>query len=77
MGYFIGKAKFAAPKKDKIRLNLTGLLAATVFHGAYDFFLFINFIPGISMGAFISLFIGIIMARKAIKKHQARSQFKH
>ena len=77
MGYYMGKAKFAATKKDEIKLNLTGLFAATAFHGTYDFFLFINFIPGISIGAFVSLIIGVVMARKAIKKHQARSQFKH
>ena len=77
MGYFMGKSKFAKSKKDKIRLNLTGLLAATTFHGAYDFFLFINFIPGISIGALISLIIGVIVSRKAIKKHQARSKFIH
>lgn len=73
MGYFMGKAKFS---NNKIALNLTGLLLATLFHGAYDFFLFINFIPGISIGAFISLFVGIVLSRKAIKKHQNNSVFK-
>jgi hypothetical protein len=73
----MGKAKFAKTKKDKIRLNLTGLIAATLFHGIYDFFLFINFIPGISIGAFLSLAIGIFLSRKAIKKHQEVSRFKH
>ena len=77
MGYFMGKAKFAATKKEKIKLNLTGLFAATIFHGAYDFFLFINFIPLISIGAFVSLVIGIVFSNKAIKKHQASSKFKH
>ena len=77
MGYYMGKAKFAPTKKEKIKLNLTGLFAATLFHGAYDFFLFINFIPGISIGAFISLTIGLLLSRKAMKKHQASSQFKH
>ncbi|TMM29451.1 PrsW family intramembrane metalloprotease [Polaribacter aestuariivivens] len=73
MGYFMGKAKFS---ENRIVLNLTGLLLATIFHGAYDFFLFINFIPGISIGAFISLIIGIVLSRKAIKKHQNSSNFK-
>ena len=77
MGYFMGKAKFTATKKEKIKLNLTGLFAATIFHGAYDFFLFINFIPLISIGAFVSLVIGIVFSNKAIKKHQASSKFKH
>ncbi len=73
MGYFMGKAKFS---KNKMSLNLVGLLLATIFHGAYDFFLFINFIPGISTGAFASLIIGLFLSRKAISKHQNSSSFK-
>ncbi|QOD62240.1 PrsW family intramembrane metalloprotease [Polaribacter haliotis] len=73
MGYFMGKAKFS---KNRISLNLLGLFFATLFHGAYDFFLFINFIPGISIGAFVSLIIGIVLSRKAIKRHQNSSVFK-
>lgn len=73
MGYYMGKAKFS---KNKVSLNLTGLLLAVLFHGAYDFFLFIDFVPGIWTGAFISLAIGIFLSRNAIKKHQERSQFK-
>ena len=73
MGYFMGKAKFS---KSRIKLNFYGLALAVLFHGAYDFFLFIDFIPGIWIGAFISLIIGIVLSRKAIKKHQERSQFK-
>ena len=73
MGYFMGKAKFS---NNRIKLNLIGLLLAVLFHGAYDFFLFINFIPGISIGAFISLIVGIILSKKAIKLHQDNSNFK-
>lgn len=73
MGYYMGKAKFS---NNRLVLNLAGLLLATIFHGAYDFFLFINFIPGISTGAFVSLVIGIVLSRKAIKKHQDDSHFK-
>ncbi|AJR03949.1 PrsW family intramembrane metalloprotease [Siansivirga zeaxanthinifaciens] len=73
MGYFVGKAKFS---KNRVVLNITGLLLAILFHGAYDFFLFINFIPGISTGAFVSLFISILLSRKAIKKHQDNSNFR-
>ncbi len=73
MGYFMGKAKFS---NKRISLNLLGLLLATIFHGAYDFFLFINFIPGISIGAFVSLIIGIVLSKKAIKRHQNSSNFK-
>lgn len=73
MGYFMGKAKFSG---NRIYYNFLGLFMATLFHGAYDFFLFINFIPGIAIGAFVSLIIGIILSRKAIKKHQESSFFK-
>lgn len=73
MGYFMGRAKFA---KNRIANNLIGLLLAILFHGAYDFFLFIDFIPGIWIGAFISLIIGIILSHFAIKAHQRNSHFK-
>tara|TARA_R110000787_G_scaffold192886_4_gene304382 strand:+ start:9501 stop:10172 length:672 start_codon:yes stop_codon:yes gene_type:complete len=73
MGYFMGKAKFS---NNKFLLNLTGLFVATVFHGAYDFFLFLDYIPGIAIGAFVSLIIGLLLSRKAIKKHQENSIFK-
>jgi len=72
MGYFMGKAKFA----NRVQYNLMGLFLAVLFHGAYDFFLFINFIPGISIGAFVSLIIAIVLSHKAIKLHQENSIFK-
>jgi RsiW-degrading membrane proteinase PrsW (M82 family) len=72
MGYFMGKAKFS---NNKVLLNFTGLFLAIIFHGAYDFFLFIDFIPGVWIGAFISLFIGLYLSRKAIQKHQEASRF--
>lgn len=73
MGYFMGIAKFS---NKKWAYNLTGFLVATTLHGAYDFFLFLDFIPGIWIGAFVSLFIGVLLSRKAIKAHQQNSNFK-
>jgi len=73
MGYYMGKAKFS---NNRFKWNLIGLALAILFHGAYDFFLFINFIPGISIGAFISLILGVILSKKAIKAHQEGSFFK-
>jgi RsiW-degrading membrane proteinase PrsW (M82 family) len=73
MGYYMGKAKFS---NNRLILNITGLGLAVLFHGAYDFFLFIGFIPGISIGAFISLIIAILLSKRAIKKHQDDSFFK-
>lgn len=73
MGYYMGKAKFS---KNKFKWNLIGLFTAVLFHGAYDFFLFIGFIPGISIGAFVSLIVGVILSKRAIKAHQEISHFK-
>jgi RsiW-degrading membrane proteinase PrsW (M82 family) len=73
MGYFMGKAKFS---NHRFKLNMAGLGLAVLFHGAYDFFLFINFIPGISIGAFIALIIALFLSKKAIKVHQKNSYFK-
>jgi RsiW-degrading membrane proteinase PrsW (M82 family) len=73
MGYFMGKAKFS---KNKTALNFVGLLLAVIFHGAYDFFLFIPFVPGIWIGAFVSLIVGVFLSRKAIRIHQKNSYFK-
>jgi RsiW-degrading membrane proteinase PrsW (M82 family) len=73
MGYYMGKAKFS---KNPIKWNLIGLSLAVLFHGTYDFFLLIGFIPGISIGAFISLIVGIILSKRAIKAHQEISHFK-
>jgi RsiW-degrading membrane proteinase PrsW (M82 family) len=73
MGYYMGKAKFST---NRVQLNLIGLLLAIAFHGAYDFFLFIDFIPGVWVGAFVSLALGIVLSRSAIKTHQKNSHFK-
>ena len=73
MGYFMGKAKFSS---RRWQLNLLGLSLAVLFHGAYDFFLFIDFVPGIWIGAFVSLVVGIVLSLNAISRHQKRSFFR-
>ncbi|WP_298509487.1 PrsW family glutamic-type intramembrane protease [uncultured Kordia sp.] len=73
MGYYMGKAKFS---RKRIKFNLIGLGLATVFHGTYDFFLFIRYIPGVVTGAFMSLAVGILLSQKAIRIHQRNSHFR-
>jgi hypothetical protein len=53
------------------------LAVATLFHGVYDYFLFISFVPGIWIGSFLSLVIAFILSRKAILVHQHASPFKN
>ncbi len=66
MGYFLGKAKFTHRKE--FYFSLIALLAPTLFHGAYDYFWFISFVPGIWIVCFI-------LARLAIRLHQQASPF--
>ncbi|MBS1680756.1 MAG: PrsW family intramembrane metalloprotease [Bacteroidetes bacterium] len=72
MGYFLGIAKC---ETNKAHYGWYGLLAATLFHGAYDYFWFISYIPGIWVGAIASLLIGIFFSRKAMRMHQEASPF--
>ena len=72
MGYFLGKAKFEH-KKGHYAIYALGV--ATLFHGAYDYFWFIAYVPGIWIGAVISLIIGIVLSRRAIHIHQQASPF--
>jgi len=72
MGYYLGKAKFEH-KKGFYAFHALG--AATLFHGAYDYCLFISFVPGIVLGALASLMAGIWLSRKAIRIHQFASPF--
>ena len=76
MGYFMGKARFSAQKQRF--LLFFGVFWATVFHGSYDFFLFLqeshttetdNASLLLFLGAMVSLVTGIILSKKAIKEH--------
>jgi len=73
MGYYLGKAKF---EHKKSYYAIHALAVATLFHGAYDYFLFISFVPGIWVGAVFSLALGIALSRKAIQIHQDASPFR-
>lgn len=82
MGYFAGKAKFAAPGK-RSRLLLTGLLWATFAHGCYDFFLFLGQSPEVAanvsqllliLGAVVSLIISLILSLRHLSTHRLLSQ---
>ena len=73
MGYFLGKAKF---EYKKSYYAIYALAVATLFHGTYDYFLFISFVPGLWIGAVLSLILGIWLSRKAMKIHQLASPFR-
>ena len=81
MGYFMGKAKFSTHKKSN--LMIAGIVWAVLFHGSYDYFLFLQdadmivkptFTLLLFLGAIASLVIGLILSNKAIKSHLALSK---
>jgi RsiW-degrading membrane proteinase PrsW (M82 family) len=85
MGYFVGKAKLNP--QNSIPLMLTGLAGAILFHGTYDFFLFIKGYAFVGEnlsetllfgGAMVSFIIGLILSRKLILKDKrfSRAMFK-
>ncbi len=78
MGYYLGLSKFV---HHKSHYGWYGLGIATLFHGAYDYFWFIAQVSGvwagIWIGALVSLVIGIMLSRKAIKIHQEASPFQY
>ena len=78
MGYPAGKAKSDRP--HAFWLMLQGLLVAVLFHGSFDFFLFLQqkreatkyFSTGIlSFGTFASFYIAVRLAMRAIRKHRS------
>ncbi len=77
MGFFLGKAKFSPTRK--VYYMLAGLATATFFHGAYDYFWFIAEVKdiwvGTWMGAIVSLIVGLLLSRQAIRIHQGASPF--
>lgn len=73
MGYFLGKAKFTHRKE--VYYSIVALVVATAFHGAYDYFWFIAFVPGLWVGAIISLIVALVLSKKAIRLHQQSSPF--
>lgn len=73
MGYFLGIAKFT--HRRELYYAFIALLVATLFHGAYDYFWFINYVPGVWVGAIVSLIVGVVLSKKAIRLHQSISPF--
>lgn len=74
MGYFLGIAKFT--HSHQLLYSFAGLLVATIFHGVYDYFLFISFVPGMWIGSLVLLVVAFILSSKAIHIHTHNSPFK-
>lgn len=73
MGYYLGKAK--SGKRPKFLFIALSILVPILFHTLYDYFLFIDFVPGIWIGGMVTLIIAIFIAKKAIVEHLNASPF--
>ncbi|MBC8111071.1 MAG: PrsW family intramembrane metalloprotease [Verrucomicrobia bacterium] len=73
MGYFVGLAKFR--RTHTRRLVFVGLMAAIIFHTAYDFFLFLKNQSFLVLGAFVSLVVAVFLSLHAMRLHQKNSPF--
>ena len=65
MGFFIGEAKVF--KSSSGLFNFLGLFFASFAHGYYDYFLFLDFFPGLWIQPMIFLVIVIITTHFAFK----------
>jgi RsiW-degrading membrane proteinase PrsW (M82 family) len=81
MGYPVGRAKFEHHRK--VALLLKGLGMAVLFHGSFDFFLFLQqsreatkyLSTGVlSFGAFATFYIAVRLAMRALRLHQRRQE---
>lgn len=68
MGYFIGLAKFKA--KGKLGYLFLAILLPVIFHGTFDFFLFIGSGSLLALGAIAAFIVALFLSFKAIKKKQ-------
>jgi RsiW-degrading membrane proteinase PrsW (M82 family) len=81
MGYHVGLAKFDPP--HAIQHIVKGLLLAIFFHGAFDFFLFLQNSSQVKQyvsnglllsGALVAWYIAIRMSVKSIRLHEELSR---
>lgn len=81
MGYPVGRAKFEPD--HSLQLLLRGLGVAVLFHGSFDFFLFLQqsheaakyLSTGVlSFGAFATFYIAVRLAMRALRQHQRRQE---
>jgi RsiW-degrading membrane proteinase PrsW (M82 family) len=73
MGYFLGKAKFT--HRRTLYFGILALCLPALFHGSYDYFWMISFMPGIWTGAVISAVLAVVLARKALRLHDQSGVF--
>ena len=75
MGYYLGKAK--TNKKSQLLYIALSLIIPIFFQSLYDYFLFLENIPFIWVGGFVTLLIAFFIAKSSIIEHLGASPFKN
>jgi len=75
MGYYLGKAK--TNKKSQFLYIALSLIVPIFFHSLYDYFLFLENVPFIWVGGFVTLLIAFFIAKSSIIEHLGASPFKN
>lgn len=73
LGYYAGKAKFSS--SGSAMLLLKGLTLAALFHGCYDYFLFQQTYPLLTLLSAGLIWWGVRISKKAVKHYQETSPF--
>ncbi len=75
MGYYLGKAK-SSKNKQFLFIGLS-LLLPVLIHSLYDYFLFLDFVPGLWIGGIVTLILAFLIAKKSMLEALDASPFKN
>ena len=64
MGFYLGKAK--SSKKSQFLFIGLSLLIPVLIHSLYDYFLFLDFVPGLWIGGIVTLVLTFFVAKKSM-----------
>ena len=75
MGYYLGKAK--SSKNSQFLIIGLSLLIPVLIHSLYDYFLFLDFVPGLWIGGIVTLILSFLIAKKSMVEALDSSPFKN
>jgi len=75
MGYYLGKAK--SSKNKQLFYIALSLFVPVIIHGVYDYFLFLDFIPGLWIGGIVTMVFSFFIAKKSMIEALDASPFKN
>ena len=75
MGYYLGKAK--SSKNSQFLFIGLSLLIPVLIHSLYDYFLFLDFVPGLWIGGIVTLILSFLIAKKSMFEALDASPFKN